>query len=170
MQYQIFEYDPSLVPFAKDIDQRMKNYARKKKELVGVDGYLRDFANGHEYFGFHKMKNGWIYREWAPAAEEVYLTGDMVQWRWLDLKLTSIGNGVFEIFLIKGVDAVADVAKTVPMLLKKEYDGDKVRLLHTTKAVIECEEGPDWCTDGEYAGKITRAELECLEGAVRILI
>jgi YegS/Rv2252/BmrU family lipid kinase len=82
----------------------------------------------------------------------------------------SLCDGVFEIFLIKGVDAVADVAKTVPMLLKKEYDGDKVRLLHTTKAVIECEEGPDWCTDGEYAGKITRAELECLKGAVRILI
>ncbi len=82
----------------------------------------------------------------------------------------SLCDGGFEIFLIKGVDAVADVAKTVPMLLKKEYDGDKVRLLHTTKAVIECEEGPDWCTDGEYAGKITRAELECLKGAVRILI
>ena len=105
MQYKIFEYDPSLLPYAADIDQRMKNYARKKKELVGVDGCLRDFANGHEYFGFHKTKNGWVYREWAPAAEEVYLTGDMVEWRWLDLKLTPIGNGVFEIYL-KGKNAL----------------------------------------------------------------
>ncbi len=82
----------------------------------------------------------------------------------------SLCDGLFEIFLIKGIKSVSDVAETVPMLLKKEYDDDRVKLLHTTKAVIECEEAPDWCTDGEYAGKIARAELECLKGAVRILI
>ncbi len=82
----------------------------------------------------------------------------------------SLCDGLFEIFLIKGVKTPADVAETVPMLLKKEYDGEKVRLLHTTKAIIECEDAPDWCTDGEYAGKIARAELACLKGAVRILL
>ena len=98
MSYEIFEYDPQLLPFRDDIEQRMRNYQRKKRALVG-EGKLSDFANGHEFFGFHKTADGWYYREWAPAAEEVYLTGDMVDWRWLDLKLTRIGNGVFEIFL-----------------------------------------------------------------------
>ena len=106
MPYKIFEYDPALKPFEKDIELRMENYARKRSELVG-EGSLCDFANGHEYFGFHKTENGWYYREWAPAAEEVYLTGDMVDWRWLDLKLTSIGNGVWEIFL-DGQNALYD--------------------------------------------------------------
>ena len=99
MEYKIFEYDPQLLPYQRDVELRMENYHRKYAELVGEDGSLLDFANGHEYFGFHKTEDGWFYREWAPAAEEVYLTGDMVDWRWLDLKLTPKGNGVFEIFL-----------------------------------------------------------------------
>ncbi|MBQ8439594.1 MAG: 1,4-alpha-glucan-branching enzyme, partial [Clostridia bacterium] len=105
MSYRIFEHDPSLLPFERDIDQRMKNYEWKKKELVGEEGSLSDFANGHEYFGFHKTKDGWFYREWAPAASEVFLTGDMVEWKWFEYKLTPLGNGVFEIFL-KGKNAL----------------------------------------------------------------
>ena len=99
MGYRIFDYDPHLLPYMSDIEQRMKNYANKKAELLGQDGKLCDFANGHAYFGFHKTKNGWYYREWAPAADEVYLTGDMVDWNPYELKLTKLENGVFEIFL-----------------------------------------------------------------------
>ncbi len=99
MKYKIFEYDPALVPYAKDIEQRMKNYENKKRELVGAEGTLRDFANGHEYFGFHKTENGWFYREWAPAAQRMWLTGDMVDWNKTALEMTPLGNGVFEIFL-----------------------------------------------------------------------
>lgn len=105
MRYKIFEHDPYLLPFEADINQRMKNFENKKHELVGDNGKLCDFANGHEYFGFHKTRRGWYYREWAPAADELYLTGDMVDWRWQDLKLTPLGNGVFEIFL-PGTDAL----------------------------------------------------------------
>lgn len=99
MAYKIFQHDPYLLPYEQDIKQRMQNYENKKRALVGKDGRLCDFANGHEYFGFHKTKNGWYYREWAPGADAVYLTGDMVDWRWLDLKLKRLKNGVFEIFL-----------------------------------------------------------------------
>ena len=75
MAYKILEYDPYLQPYAADIRLRMDNYAKKRFELVGRDGKLSDFANGHIFFGFHKTKEGWWYREWAPAAEEVYLRG-----------------------------------------------------------------------------------------------
>ncbi len=106
MGYKIFEYDPYLLPFARDIEQRMINYTNKKRELVGrKTGKLCDFANGHEYFGFHRTADGWVYREWAPAAEAVYLTGDMVEWRWLDLPLKPLGNGVWELYL-EGHDAL----------------------------------------------------------------
>ena len=60
MPYKIFEYDPLLKPFASDIQLRMDNYARKKRELLGDDGKLIDFANGHRYFGFHKTDKGWL--------------------------------------------------------------------------------------------------------------
>ena len=107
MSYKILEYDPYLADFEDDIDLRMKNYERKKGELVGKDGKLCDFAEGYKYFGFHKVKNGWYYREWAPAADAVYLTGDMVKWNKTKLKMKRVGKGVFEIFL-RGKDALYD--------------------------------------------------------------
>ena len=107
MRYKIFDRDPALLPFEADIEQRMKNYSQKKQELVGKKGKLIDFANGHEYFGFHKTDSGWFYREWAPAADAVYLTGDMNDWRWLEYRLEPVGNGVFEIFL-PGRDTLYD--------------------------------------------------------------
>jgi len=106
VKLKIFEHDPSLMPYERDILQRMKNFDNKKRELVG-NGTLCDFANAHEYFGFHKSNDGWYYREWAPAADEVYLTGDMINWKWMELRLTPIGNGVFELFL-PGTDALWD--------------------------------------------------------------
>ena len=35
MSYRIFDYDPYLVPYKKDIELRMENYRRKKRELLG---------------------------------------------------------------------------------------------------------------------------------------
>ena len=105
MSYRIFDYDPELIPYEKDIVLRMEKYEETLSAILKEGQTLCDFANAHEYFGFHKTENGWYYREWAPGADEVYLTGDMVGWRWLDLKLTSLGNGVHEIFL-EGTDAL----------------------------------------------------------------
>ncbi len=99
MKYRIFEHDPGLCPYEKDIELRMNNYERKLAELVGRGGSLCDFANGHEYFGFHKTENGWFYREWAPAADGLYLTGDMVDWNLTALPMQKLANGIFEIFL-----------------------------------------------------------------------
>ncbi len=99
MSLKIFERDPALLAFERDIEQRMLNYKNKKNELLGKSGSLCDFANAHEYFGFHRTESGWVYREWAPAADAVYLTGDMVGWRWFDLPLDRLDNGVFEIYL-----------------------------------------------------------------------
>ena len=104
MELKIFEYDPALKSFEKDILQRNINYINKKQALV-ENGSLSDFACGHEYFGFHKTDKGWYYREWAPAAEAVYLTGDMNEWHWLDIQLTPVGNGIFEVF-IDGKDSL----------------------------------------------------------------
>ncbi len=107
MSYKIFEYDPYLKPFEADIELRMNNYRRKKAQIVGENGKLIDFANGHEYYGFHKTENGWYYREWAPSADDVYLMGDMNGWNKTSLKLTHLGNGNFEIFL-PGTNALWD--------------------------------------------------------------
>jgi len=105
MRYRIFEYDPGLIPYERDIKQRYLNYKNKKAELVGKKGSLKDFANGHQYFGFHRTATGWVYREWAPAADALYLIGDMNGWDLRSLPMKKLDGGVFELEL-QGKDAL----------------------------------------------------------------
>jgi len=62
---------------------------------------LADFASGHEYFGLHFQRGEWVFREWAPNATAIYLTGDMSKWQVSrEFELEKInGSGVWEIRL-----------------------------------------------------------------------
>ena len=99
MKYGIFKHDPSLAPFCGDIALRMENYKKKKQELLSEGQTLAEFANGHHYFGFHKADGGWYYREWAPAADELYLTGDFCGWDRYAFPMKRQENGVLSCFL-----------------------------------------------------------------------
>lgn len=99
MGYKILKIDSFLKPYENDINLRMDNFFRKKKELLSGAKTLSSFANGYNYFGFHKTKSGWVYREWAPAASNVFLTGDFTNWQRYSYPLTPIGNGVWELFI-----------------------------------------------------------------------
>ena len=97
MSYRILEIDPYLKDFEKDINFRMENYKAKRKELLGKARKISSFANAHKYFGFHRTKTGWVYREWAPAADAVFLTGDFNDWSTASHQLKRLENGIFEI-------------------------------------------------------------------------
>ena len=97
--YHILETHPELVPFEGDINLRMERYYGKRNQLVGKGGSLLDFANGHKWYGFHHQPDGWVYREWAPGADQVFLTGDFNNWQWIDTPLTRLDNGNWEVFL-----------------------------------------------------------------------
>ena len=73
---KILEMDPYLAPFEGDLNERMKRYRRRKRELLAPGQTLTEFASGHLYYGLHKTKTGWVYREWAPGAKEMHLIGD----------------------------------------------------------------------------------------------
>jgi len=108
MAYKIIEKDPWLAPYEKDIALREALLTKTKKKLFGKNKStkkdLLDFANGHEYFGFHPIAGGWVYREWAPGADAVYLTGDFCEWDITACPMEKRENGVFEITL-QGEDA-----------------------------------------------------------------
>ena len=89
----ILNVDPYLEPYADDLRLRMELISQKKAEI----GELTEFANGHRYFGFHRTENGWVYREWAPAADALYLTGDFNNWDTAACPMTRLENGVFEV-------------------------------------------------------------------------
>lgn len=122
MSYRIFEYDPELKQYESDIELRMANYCRKKKDLLGENQSLTDLANGHEYFGFHRSADGWYYREWAPGADAVYLMGDMNDWNPVSLPMTRLENGVFELYM-PGRDSLYGGCKVKTVV---EKDGQRL--------------------------------------------
>ena len=96
----IIKHDPWLAPYADAINGRHKDAVKKELELVGTKGNLVDFANAHKYFGLQKTKTGWVFREWAPNATEIYLMGSFTDWHEdEDYKLTRLDGGVWEINL-----------------------------------------------------------------------
>ena len=109
-QYKILDIDPLLKPYRADIDLRMERYAAACKRLCGAGTSLSAAANAHLFFGFHRTDEGWLYREWAPAAEEMWLTGDFNGWHTTSHPLTAVGDGVWEIRL-PGADALPHGSK-----------------------------------------------------------
>ena len=108
----IIRHDPWLAPYADAINGRHNDALRKEAELVGKNGNLVDFANAHQYFGLHKTKSGWVFREWAPNATEVILIGTFSEWHELpEFRLTRLDGGVWEINLDKDVLHHGDLYK-----------------------------------------------------------
>ncbi|MEE1074710.1 MAG: 1,4-alpha-glucan-branching enzyme, partial [Acutalibacteraceae bacterium] len=104
-EQKLLQIDPYLEPFSEDLGLRAQLYLKKRAELVGDSKTLSAFADGYKYFGFHRTRSGWVYREWAPAADEMYLTGDFNGWNIEECPLKRLENGVFEVEL-KGRDAL----------------------------------------------------------------
>ncbi len=167
---EILNIDPYLSPFAKDLELRVRLFNSKRKALLGNGRKLSVFANGHKYFGFHRTRNGWVYREWAPAADEMYLTGDFNGWNIKSCPMTRLENGVFELHLSgrnalkKGQKVQAIVINSGQMLRRIPLYA--TRVVQDTTTFLWCAEieDPDsdfdW-TDGGFVPASTPFIYEC---------
>ena len=74
--------DSWLEPFEEAIRGRHDHALWKLNQLTkNGKQKLTDFASGHDYFGLHKQTRGWVFREWAPNATEIYLIGEFNNWK-----------------------------------------------------------------------------------------
>ena len=79
---KIIKNDPWLKDYEPAIAGRHQHAVDKIAELTqGGKTSLSDFATGYLYFGLHKTNTGWVFREWAPNATEIYLVGDFNKWQ-----------------------------------------------------------------------------------------
>lgn len=92
------EQDPSLEAHLEDVKMHLERFNNRREELI-QDSTIIDVANGYMYFGFHRTKDGWVFREWLPGADAVWLYGDFNKWLKYEYPLTCIGDGVWEIKL-----------------------------------------------------------------------
>lgn len=97
----IIKEDMWLDPYVDDVYNRFERYKKARHDIEAAEGNLLNFAKGHYYYGinFDKEKNGWTYREWAPAAHHLFLIGDFNGWDRTTHKLERNDKGDWEIFL-----------------------------------------------------------------------
>ena len=144
--YKLLQIDPYLKDYEKDINLRMDSYKRKRQELLKACSGISAFANGYKYFGFHRTKTGWVYREWAPSAEQMYLTGDFNDWNLTSHPLKKLENGIFEIEL-KGRNALKEGQKIQAVII---HGGETLRRipLYATR-VVQDPVTHLWCAEIE---------------------
>lgn len=118
---KIFNYDPYLENYKDDIKLRIEKYQQKRSDVLGKNKSLLSIANFHQFYGFHKTKTGWIYREWAPAADEVLLTGDFNNWSNSSNKLKKIDEYSWEIS-IKGISSIPHNSRLKVIIRKNGID------------------------------------------------
>ena len=96
----LLDYDPWLAPFKSHIEARYDRFRLKLEDIITERGSLFDFASNHHFFGLHKNTDGWIFREWAPNAKELYIVGDFSEWKPTpQYRLQKQGHGVWSIQL-----------------------------------------------------------------------
>lgn len=96
----LVEKDPWLEPVQKEVYERYSRYCSILQEIEENFGGLLSFADVYKNFGitYSSEHEGWFYREWAPAAENLYLIGDFNNWQ-PSHPLQYKENGIWEIFL-----------------------------------------------------------------------
>ena len=72
--------DAYLAPYAGAIRGRAEHARVRADELTGGRMSLADWASAHEYYGLHRTATGWVFREWAPHASDIWLVGDFSKW------------------------------------------------------------------------------------------
>ncbi|MBR4129946.1 MAG: alpha amylase C-terminal domain-containing protein [Bacteroidaceae bacterium] len=78
---KIIRNDNGLADYADAINGRHDQAVRKMAELTNGTNNLNEFASGYLYFGLHKTEDGYVLREWAPNATEIYVVGDFNGWK-----------------------------------------------------------------------------------------
>ena len=80
MKKRYYLIDPWLDPFREIIEARLAR--NSERELLFTGGRsLSDYANGHKWYGLHRTAHGWVFREHAPNAISVTLTGTFTNWK-----------------------------------------------------------------------------------------
>ncbi|MGH4051216.1 MAG: alpha-amylase family glycosyl hydrolase [Clostridium sp.] len=124
---KIIEIDPYLKPFESDIELRMENYTSSKNKILSSNQSFKSFANGDLFYGFHLIEDGWVYREWAPNADALYLIGDFNYWNPHSNPLQKKENGNWEIFL-EGVQTLKHMSCVKVRVVAKGVSRDRIPL------------------------------------------
>jgi len=97
----IVKTDPWLTPVIEDVKERYQRFTDRLDKIETNYGSITTFADAYKYLGinYSKKDKGWYYREWAPAAHQLFLAGDFNNWDTSSHPMKKNVDGVWEIFL-----------------------------------------------------------------------
>ncbi len=75
----IISRDSWLEPYSEFIQHRW-NRANEAAARLAADRDLSDHSLSYDYYGLHRIADGWVFREWAPNATAIYLLGAFNGW------------------------------------------------------------------------------------------
>jgi 1,4-alpha-glucan branching enzyme len=151
---RLLQNDPWLEPFSRHVADRFMRFHNLLFQLEDQFGSLYEFAGGHHYFGlnYDPVRRGWIYREWAPAAESLHLIGDFNHWDRSSHPLQKVQNpphfapwpGIWEIFLADTAHALTFTHGSLFKVLVKSKAGTLERIPAYIRRVVQNEETKDF--------------------------
>lgn len=131
--------DRWLEPYEDAIRGRHE-YAKARMGALtgGGEKRLTDFADGHLYFGLQVTDDGWVFREWAPNATDIWLVGDFNGWQPMeDYRCKRVGEyGVWELSLPKEALSHGDHYK----MLVRWDGGEGLRIPAWCRRVVQDEQ------------------------------
>lgn len=81
-----------------------------------------------------------------------------------------LGDGLFEVILVKNPVTAADFGDIIGSILKQCACSDNIQLLHTQSVRFRFDEDVEWTLDGENGGVHRSVEVENCRHALRIML
>jgi len=101
----LLERDPYLKPYENEIRKRYALFKDHVEKVESGDGSLERFSRGYETFGIHVNEdNSVVAREWAPGAQELFLTGEFNGWNRTANAYKKLEYGKWELHLPPNAD------------------------------------------------------------------
>lgn len=100
---KIVQDDPWLSPYQNEISNLIERFNHLLNNINKSFKSLKNFSNAYRYLGinYSRKENGWYYREWAPEANSLSITGDFNNWNRTSHQLAKSRDGLWEIFIPK---------------------------------------------------------------------
>lgn len=99
-ELKLWQDDPWLEPWKREIWVRHEAAAIRMAELAGEHKRLADASNGHLWYGTHLEGETRVFREWAPNATAIHLLCEANNWKKdQSFAFSSIGHGNWELKL-----------------------------------------------------------------------
>lgn len=138
--------DSWLEPVSQAVFERYERFKSRLDHINTYYGSLKAFATADHLFGFNydQMRKGWWYREWAPAASQLFLFGDFNQWNRYDHPLINNGRGIWELFLDDKTYASTFRHQSLIKVIVRSQQGEIERIPVYIKRVVQDESTKDF--------------------------